>query len=206
MESCFQDGACGLYAVCNFHFMFKVLLTCYTISATKARPLSDPILTGNRNLGTISLSRPRERTYSGQQVMVASGRFHFSEVHSRCSKGSVPFTWIPGGFCLCQEATLTCEQAVQCWDFVLHREVRRGTKKYFQISSSSLLWPRSVARCVWVTRVGASSSVPIICHLAIPTILFQSWWPLLLWLVGFRLQCILESPALAQAAPPIWEL
>ena len=82
----------GLYAVYNFHLAFKVLLTCYTISATKARPLSDPILTGNRNLGTISLSRPRERTYYGQQVMVASGRFHFSEVHSRCSKGSVPFT------------------------------------------------------------------------------------------------------------------
>ena len=26
--------------------------------------------------------------------------------------------------------------------------------------------------------------VPIIGHLAIPTIPFQSWWPLLLWLVG----------------------
>ena len=48
--------------------------------------------------------------------------------------------------------------------------------------------------------------VPIICHLAIPTITFQSWWPLLLWLVGFGLQCILEGLALAQAAPPIWEL
>ena len=48
--------------------------------------------------------------------------------------------------------------------------------------------------------------VPIICHLAIPTIPFQSPWPLLLWLVGFRLQGILESPALAQAAPPIQEL
>ena len=35
--------------------------------------------------------------------------------------------------------------------------------------------------------------VPIICHLVIPTIPFQSWWPLLLWLVGFGLQCILES-------------
>ena len=42
----------GLYAVCNFHLIFKVLLTCYTKSATKARPLSDPMLVGNPNLGT----------------------------------------------------------------------------------------------------------------------------------------------------------
>ena len=47
----------GLYAVCNFHLMFKVLLTCYTKAATKAGPLSDPILVGNPNLGTISLSK-----------------------------------------------------------------------------------------------------------------------------------------------------
>ena len=30
--------------------------------------------------------------------------------------------------------------------------------------------------------------VPIICHLAIPTIPFQSCWPFLIWLVGFGLQ------------------
>ena len=77
---------------------------------------------------------------------------------SRCSKGSEPFTWIPGGLCLCREAALTCEQTVQFWDFVLHREERQGTKKYFQISSSNLSWPRWVAWCVWLTRVGASSS------------------------------------------------
>ena len=47
----------GLYAVCRFHLMFKVLLTCYTKSAMKASPLSDPVLVGNPNLGTISLSR-----------------------------------------------------------------------------------------------------------------------------------------------------
>ena len=52
---------------------------------------------------------------------------------------------------------------------------------------------------VWVL----APPVPIICHLAIPTIPFQSWWPLLLWLLGFGLQYILETPALAQAAPPI---
>ena len=38
------------------------------------------------------------------------------------------------------------------------REERRGTKKYFRTSSSSLLWPRWVAWCVWLTRVGGSSS------------------------------------------------
>ena len=48
----------GLFAVCSFHLMFKVLLT-YTESAMKAGPLSDPMLVGNPNLGTISLSRHR---------------------------------------------------------------------------------------------------------------------------------------------------
>ena len=47
-----------LYTVSNFHLMFKVLLT-YTESAMKAGPLSDPMLVGNPNLGTISLSRHR---------------------------------------------------------------------------------------------------------------------------------------------------
>ena len=47
----------GLYAVCSFHLMFKVLLACCTKSATKSRPLSDPMLVGNPNLGTIFLSR-----------------------------------------------------------------------------------------------------------------------------------------------------
>jgi len=42
----------GLYAVCNFHLMFKVLLTFYTKSAMKAGPLSNPMLVGNPNLGT----------------------------------------------------------------------------------------------------------------------------------------------------------
>ena len=36
--------------------MFEVLVT-YTESAMKAGPLSDPMLVGNPNLGTISLSR-----------------------------------------------------------------------------------------------------------------------------------------------------
>ena len=45
-------GLGGLYAVCNFHLTFKVLFACCTKSATKAGPLSDPMLVGNPNLGT----------------------------------------------------------------------------------------------------------------------------------------------------------
>ena len=94
----------GLYAVCNFHLMFKVLLTCYTKSATNAGPLSDPMLVGNANLGTVSLSRHQatfdalsvwvgegECTYYDQQVMVVSVRFHFSEVHFQVFKGQRAF-------------------------------------------------------------------------------------------------------------------
>ena len=99
----------------------------------------------------------QERTCYDQQVMVVLVRFHFSEVHFQVFKRQHAFYLIPWRF-LCQEAALTCEQAVQFWDFVLHREERQGTKKYFQISSYSLPWPRWVALCVWLTRVGASSS------------------------------------------------
>ena len=94
----------GLYAVCNFHLMFKVLLTCYTKSATKAGPLSNPMLVGNPNLGTISLIRHQatfdalsvwvgkgECTYYDQQVMVVSVRFHFSEVRFQVFKGQRAF-------------------------------------------------------------------------------------------------------------------
>ena len=101
----------GLYAVCNFHLMFKVLLTCYTKSATKAGPLSDPMVVGNPNLGTISLSRNRatfdalsvwvgkgECTSYDQQVMVVSVRFHFSEVHFQVFKGQCAFYLNPWRF------------------------------------------------------------------------------------------------------------
>ena len=47
----------GLYAICNFHWIFRALHTCWIKSATKAGPLSDPILVGNPNLGIISRSR-----------------------------------------------------------------------------------------------------------------------------------------------------
>ena len=76
---------------------------------------------------------------------------------SRCWKENMAFSWIPGGFCLCWEGALTCEQAMQFWDFVLHREERKGSKKYFQINSPSLSWPRWVPWCVWLTSVDAKS-------------------------------------------------
>ena len=59
----------GLYAVCNFPLMLKVLLTCYTKSATKAPLLSDPMLVGNPNLGTHSLSR-HQATFNALSVLL----------------------------------------------------------------------------------------------------------------------------------------
>ena len=65
----------GLYVVCNFHLMFKVLLTCYTKSATKAGPLSDPMLVGDPNLGTISLSG-HQATSDAVSVRVGKASTH----------------------------------------------------------------------------------------------------------------------------------
>ena len=42
--------------MCNFHFISMALLT-FIRSDMKAGPLSDPMLVGNPNRGTISLSR-----------------------------------------------------------------------------------------------------------------------------------------------------
>ena len=75
----------GLYAVCNFHLMFKVLLTCYTKSAMKAGPLSDPMLVGNPNLGTISLSRHRA-TSDALSVQVGKASTHPENVHTMTSR------------------------------------------------------------------------------------------------------------------------
>ena len=75
----------GLYAVCNFHLMFKVLLTCYTKSAMKAGPLSHPMLVGNRNLGTISLSR-HQATFDALSVRVGKACTHPENVHSMPSR------------------------------------------------------------------------------------------------------------------------
>ena len=65
----------GLYVVYNFHLMFKILLTCYTKSATKARPLSDPMLVGNPNLETISLSR-HQASFDALSVWVGKASTH----------------------------------------------------------------------------------------------------------------------------------
>ena len=45
----------GLYAICNFHLMFKVLLTCCTKSATKAGSLSEPMLVKVKSLSRVRL-------------------------------------------------------------------------------------------------------------------------------------------------------
>jgi len=67
----------GLYAVCNFHL---TLLICYTKSATKAGPLSDPMLVGNPNLGTISLSR-HWAPFDALSVGVGKASTHPENVH-----------------------------------------------------------------------------------------------------------------------------
>ena len=71
----------GLYAVCNFHLMFKVLLTCYTKSVMKA----DPVLVGNPNLGTISLSR-HQATFDALSVQVGKASTHPENVHTMTSR------------------------------------------------------------------------------------------------------------------------
>ena len=75
----------GLYAVCNFHLMFKVLLTCYTKSAMKARLLSDPMLVGNPNLGTISRSRDRS-TSDALSVQAGKASTHPENVQTMASR------------------------------------------------------------------------------------------------------------------------
>ena len=74
----------GLYAVCNFHLMFKVLLTC-TESATKTRPLSDPMLVGNPNLETIFLSRHRAAS-DALSVRVGKASTHPKNIHTKTSR------------------------------------------------------------------------------------------------------------------------
>ena len=75
----------SLYAVCNFHLMFKVLLTCYTKTATKAGALSDPMLVGNPNPGTISLSR-HQVTFDALSVPVGKASTHPENVHTMTSR------------------------------------------------------------------------------------------------------------------------
>ena len=78
-------GLWDLCVVCNFHLMFKVLLTCYTKSVTKAGPLSDPMLVGNPNLGTISLSR-HQATSDALSVRVGKASTHPENVHIMTSR------------------------------------------------------------------------------------------------------------------------
>ena len=73
----------GPYALCNFHLMFKVLPTCYTKSATKA--LSDPMLVGNANLGTISLSR-HQATFDALSVRVGKASTYPENVYTMTSR------------------------------------------------------------------------------------------------------------------------
>ena len=69
--------------------MFKVLLTCYTKSATKAGPLSNPMLVGNPNLGTISLSRHWAAS-DALSVQVGKASTHPENVHTMpAGNGSV---------------------------------------------------------------------------------------------------------------------
>ena len=75
----------GLYAVCNFHLMLEVLLSCYTKSATKAGPLSDPMLVGNPNVETISLSR-HWATSDALSVRVGKSSTHPENVHTVTSR------------------------------------------------------------------------------------------------------------------------
>ena len=75
----------GLYAVYNFHLAFKVLLTHCTKSATKARPLSDPILVGDPNLGTISLSM-HQATSDALSVCVRKASTHPKSIHTTTSR------------------------------------------------------------------------------------------------------------------------
>ena len=78
--------------------MFKVLLTCYTKSATKAGPLSDPMLVGNPNLGTISLSR-HQATFDTLSVRVGKAsthpRMYIPWLAGNGSVSEVSFQWSP---------------------------------------------------------------------------------------------------------------
>jgi hypothetical protein len=65
--------------------MFKVLIICYTNSATKAGPLSDPMLVGNPNLGTISLSR-HWATSDALSVQVGKASTHPENIHTMTSR------------------------------------------------------------------------------------------------------------------------
>ena len=71
--------------ICCMQFPLKVLLTCCTKSATKAGSLSDTMLVGNQNLGTISLSRHRA-TSDALLVRVGKASTHPENVRTVTSR------------------------------------------------------------------------------------------------------------------------
>ena len=75
----------GLYAICNFHLIFRALHTYWIKSATKAVLLSDSILVVNPNLGIISRSR-QWATSLAFSVRVGKPSTHLESVHNLTSK------------------------------------------------------------------------------------------------------------------------
>ena len=93
----------------------------------------------------------------------------------------MPFNYIPGGFCLCPGAALTCEQAKQFQDSILHKEESHGIKKYSRINSCiNCLLPGEPEVPVW----GLMPRVQVRCYLEVPTKLFRFWWPFLIQPAG----------------------
>ena len=87
MSSWFIPPSQNSGPICSVQFLFdvKVLLTCCTKSAMKARPLSGPMLVGNPNLGTISLSR-HQATSDALSVQVGKASTHPENVYIMTSR------------------------------------------------------------------------------------------------------------------------
>ena len=191
----------------------------------KAGSLSDPMLAGNLHLGTISLGR-HQATFDALSVQIGKAFLSIPRMcipwlagNSNVSEGSFQWSPLPGvqrAVCLLAESpeVSVCAEkqhwpvSRQCSSEILSCIGKRGreTRNIFKLVLP-VYHGLGALLCVfglpeWVPV----SLVPIIWHLAIHATPFQSCWPPSLWLVGFGLQCILESPALAQAAPPIREL
>ena len=189
-----NSGAYMLWGLCNFYLIFRALHSCWIKSSTKAGPLSDPILVGNPNLGissqikqwatwfafSVRWGRPLPNCRRYILWLVSNdnaGTFISVKSTSKCSKGRVPFNCIPGDLCWCLGAALTCEQAEQFWDSILHREESRGIKKF---SKSIFLFchaPNGLSGEFETLARGPESWEPATCHPAVPTNLSHFWWP-----------------------------
>ena len=184
-----------------------------------AGPLSYPMLVGNPNLGTIFLSR-HQATFDDISVWLGKASTHPKKVHTMTSK-ELSFQWSPPP-CVQRAVCLSAETlgVSVCAERQRWPVSRQYSSEILSCIGKRGGEPRNIFELALPVYHGLDGSlgvfglpgrvpappVPIICHLAILTILFQSRWPLLLWLVGFGLQCILESLALAQVDPPTWEL